>query len=69
MAKHARIVSDPEICHGQPRIAGTRISVYLVMDYLADGYTFDDIQRDFPHLRRADIEAAVHFAAGLARMP
>ena len=41
----ARIVSDPEICHGRPRIAGTRMRVVDVLDGLAAGQTLTQSYR------------------------
>ena len=36
---------DPEIIHGKPVIAGTRIPVALVLGQLAGGVTFEELDR------------------------
>jgi uncharacterized protein (DUF433 family) len=61
------IVLDPDLLGGKPTIAGTRISVDLVLEKLGDGETIDDILGDFPHLRREQIVTAIRYAAELAR--
>lgn len=58
----AKIVMDPRILLGKPTIAGTRISVSLILNLLAHGMTVDEIIEDYPHLTFADIKAAVKFA-------
>ncbi len=50
-------------------IEGTRIPVYLVLDYLADGYSIADILSDFPYLTSEDVSAALEYASQLARDP
>ncbi|MEW6038813.1 MAG: DUF433 domain-containing protein [Pseudomonadota bacterium] len=62
-----RIVVDPEILVGKPIIKGTRISVELLLDRVADGWSIDDILRSYPHLTRDDVLAALSFAAELFR--
>lgn len=63
-----RISVDPQVCHGQPCIKGTRIMVYLVLDLLEAGLDPDKIiQEYYPQLGRQDIEACLHYAAGLIR--
>lgn len=37
------IVSDPEICHGQPTFRGTRIMVWQVLDQVAHGMAWETI--------------------------
>lgn len=64
-----RIVSDASILGGTPVIEGTRIPVYLVLDYLADGYSVGEILADFPHLSSDDVSAALEYASQLAREP
>lgn len=58
-----RITSDPEILLGKPVIKGTRISVELILGWLANGWTFDTIVEAYPHVTREDILAALAFAA------
>lgn len=58
-----RIVADPEILVGKPAIKGTRISVELILERLADGWPVDTVLEAYPRLTRDDIQAALAFAA------
>ena len=60
-----RIVSDPEILVGKPIIKGTRISVELIIGWLANGWTFEQLLESYPHITREDILAALAFAADM----
>ena len=60
-----RITTDPETLSGKPRIKGTRISVELILDRMADGWSTDDILASYPHITREDVLAALSFAAEL----
>ena len=60
------IVSDPEILRGKPRLKGTRISVGLVLGYLAAGETSQDIMTEFPEITREQIAACLDYARELA---
>jgi uncharacterized protein (DUF433 family) len=60
------IVSTPEVLSGKPRIDGTRIPVALILGYLADGSTGDEIIREFPDLTPEDIAACLDYARDLA---
>ncbi|MEK7746446.1 MAG: DUF433 domain-containing protein [Elusimicrobiota bacterium] len=63
-----RIEIDPNICHGQPCIKGTRIMVYLILELLEAGLTADDIIRDYyPNLTHEDIKACLHYATVLIK--
>lgn len=57
-----RIVSDPEILVGKPIIKGTRISVELILGWLANGWTFEQVLESYPHITHEDILAALAFA-------
>ena len=63
----ARISVDPKICHGKACIAGTRIMASVVLDNIASGVPRDQILKSYPALTGADIDAAVSYAAELAR--
>lgn len=63
-----RISVDPEVCHGQPCIRGTRIMVYLILELLEAGISPEQIMRDYyPQLTKEDIEACLHYATTLVR--
>ncbi len=61
------IATDPDISHGQPTIAGTRITVSVVLDCLAAGMTTGQILAEYPSLSEAGIRAAAAYGAALAR--
>ncbi|MCX6905622.1 MAG: DUF433 domain-containing protein [Verrucomicrobia bacterium] len=42
------IVADPRICGGQPTFKGTRIMVWIVLEQIEDGLTWDEIMREWP---------------------
>ena len=54
-----RISIDPNVCFGKPCIKGTRIWVSLILDFLADGMTTDEIIAEYPYLVEDDIRAAI----------
>lgn len=60
---HDRIVADPDVLLGKPTIKGTRISVELILDRLAHGWTTETILQAYPHLTSEDVLAALAFAA------
>ncbi|MGQ9625348.1 MAG: DUF433 domain-containing protein [Anaerolineae bacterium] len=60
-----RISINPEVCHGKPCIAGTRIMVTNILSQLAGGYTFEQILEGYPELTREDIVAALEYAAAI----
>jgi uncharacterized protein (DUF433 family) len=57
------ITTDPGVLAGKPVIAGTRISVQLVLEKLRDGWTIDDLLEDYPQLTQEQIGAALDYAA------
>ena len=61
------IVSDPAVMMGKPVIAGTRITVELILEKLGDGETIEQILDAHPRLTREAIQAALAFAAETLR--
>lgn len=61
------IVVDPAICHGKACIKGTRIMVSVILDNLAAGLSVDEVLRSYPSLSREAVQAAIIYAAELAR--
>lgn len=61
------INSDPLVLMGKPVIAGTRITVELILEKLAAGETVEQILEAHPRLTREAIKAALAFAAEALR--
>ena len=62
-----RISVDPEVCHGKPCVKGTRIMVWQVVQFLANGDSVEAILAAYPELAREDVQACLAFAAELTR--
>ena len=58
-----RIVVSREICHGQPRIAGTRIMVHIILELLGADKSIEEITSEdyYPELTREDVLACVTY--------
>jgi uncharacterized protein (DUF433 family) len=63
----ALITSDPKIMMGKPTVAGTRLTVELILEKLAAGETIEQILSEHPRLTAAAIRAAIAFAAEALR--
>ena len=61
-----RISIDPNICHGQACVKGTRLPVHQIVRMLANGDTVDDLLAEYPSLTREDIMACLDYTAELA---
>lgn len=63
-----RIVIDPDILVGKPVIKGTRLAVEFIIELLAQGWTEQDILRNYPGITRQDIQACLAYASELLRV-
>ena len=61
-----RISIDPNICHGQACVKGTRIPVYQIVRMLANGDSVEAVLDAFDSLTRKDVLACLEYAAELA---
>jgi uncharacterized protein (DUF433 family) len=61
------IVSDPASMMGKPVVAGTRITVELILERAAAGESVEQIVAAHPRLTRAAVLAAFAFAAQALR--
>mgnify|MGYP000945748655 CR=1 FL=1 len=61
------IVSDPKVMMGKPVIAGTRITVDLILEKLGSGESMDAVLKSHPRLTREGVLAALRFAAQTLR--
>ncbi len=60
-----RIKVNPSVCAGKPTIWGLRITVDFVLKLLGDGYTADNIVREYPELEKEDVNQAAKYGAWL----
>ena len=61
------ITVDPNICHGKPCIKGTRVMVSVILDNLAVGLSPADLVKSYPSVSQEAVQAAIAYAADLAR--
>jgi uncharacterized protein (DUF433 family) len=64
---HERIIIDPNICHGQACVKGTRIPVHQIISMLANGDNIEELIVEYPSLEREDILACLTYAASLTQ--
>ena len=62
MMKKNRIELNPMVCNGKPVIRGTRITVSVILDQMAEGISWDTLLANYPELKKEDIKAALHYA-------
>jgi len=65
--KKALIVSDPSVMMGKPVVAGTRITVELILEKLAAGRSIEELVEAHPRLTREGIHAALAYALQVLR--
>lgn len=58
-----RIVIDPAILVGKPVIRGTRLAVEFIVDLLAQGWSHQEILKNYPGLVDQDIQACLAYAS------
>ncbi len=63
---YPRISIDPNVCHGQACIRGTRIPVHQIVKMLANGDTIKGLLKAYPSIEYQDILACLEYAASLA---
>ena len=61
------IQSDPAVMMGKPVVAGTRITVELILEKFSAGEAIDQILEAHPRLTREGVLAALAFAAQAPR--
>ena len=61
------IQSDPSVMMGKPVVAGTRITVELILEKLSAGETIEQVVEAHPRLTKEGVLAALRFAARALR--
>jgi uncharacterized protein (DUF433 family) len=67
MSWQERIIVDPDILVGKPVIKGTRLAVEFIVDLLAQGWSEDEVLRNYPGINQDDIRACLSYASELLR--
>jgi uncharacterized protein (DUF433 family) len=62
-----RTIIHPQVCGGKPSIKWTRVYVAIILDGLAEGLTQQEILDHYPQLKMEDVQAALAYAAELAK--
>ena len=57
-----RIVIDPEILVGKPIIRGTRLAVEFIIELLAQGWSEEDVLKNYPGVSEDDVHACLGYA-------
>ena len=67
MSWEERIIVDPGILVGKPVIKGTRLAVEFIIDLLAQGWSEEEVLRNYPGLTQEDIKACLSYASAILR--
>jgi uncharacterized protein (DUF433 family) len=49
------VTSNPNVMHGTPCFAGTRVAVQTLFDHLEAGYSIEGFLEQFPTVRREQV--------------
>ena len=61
-----RIESKPAVMMGKPCVKGTRIPVYVLLEKMAAGETFEQLLAAYPQITVEDLRTCLEYAAALA---
>ena len=67
MSWQERIVVNPDILVGKPVVKGTRLAVEFIVDLLAQGWTIQEVLKNYPGLTQEDINACLNYASELLK--
>lgn len=64
-----KIEVNPEIRFGKPCIKGTRIAISDILNLIAGGYSLEDVPKQYPHITKEDVIAAIEYASQFMEHP
>ncbi len=64
---YKNIISDHKILNGKPIIAGSRISIEIILEWLASGASVEDIYSENKHLPKGSVEEAIRYASQFSK--
>ena len=59
-----RITLDPAVLVGKPVIRGTRLAVEFIVGLLANGWSIEDVLREYDDITREDVQACLACSHG-----
>ena len=62
-----RITLDPAVLVGKSVVKGTRLAVEFIIDLLAQGWTVEEVLRNYPGITREDVQACLAYASEILR--
>ncbi|HHG75076.1 MAG TPA: DUF433 domain-containing protein [Persephonella sp.] len=66
--KYKYIERNPNVLGGKPVFKGTRIPIYLILDFLSAGETINEILENYPQLSREAILEAIRYASEYTKL-
>lgn len=66
---HEHVTTDPQVCHGQPCVRGTRIPASQIVLMLENGDRVEDLLEEYPSITREDVPACLDYAGGRGVRP
>ncbi|MCI0536334.1 MAG: DUF433 domain-containing protein [Verrucomicrobiales bacterium] len=60
-----KIVTDPEVCGGRPRLKGTRLTVEFLLGLKAAGWSEEQILENYPNVTREDLQAVFAYSQAI----
>ena len=66
--KYKYIERNPNVFGGKPVFKGTRIPIYLILDFLSAGETINEILENYPQLSREAILEAIRYASEYTKL-
>ncbi len=58
-----RVDLNPEVLAGKPVVKGTRLSVQLILELLADDWSTEEVLDQYPTLTKDDVLACLRYAS------
>lgn len=62
LAQFPRITFDPGVMGGKACIRGTRVTASMIVGFMANGATAEELVRLYPYLEAEDIRQALGYA-------
>ena len=63
MDREERVQLNPEVLAGKPAVKGTRLSVQLILELLADDWSTEEILDQYPMLTKDDVLACLRYTS------